>query len=140
MGAMHPGVTLLQTAIARALGPSAALAERQAFATQIQAVLSQAGQARLVPTIVAARLAPPQGLSRGQTLVITVTNHAAMSKLRLLEPLLRAQIQKETPDIAALKIVTQRAVSASPQPAAPARPTIPAHALARLRAFYSQDH
>lgn len=140
MGAMQPGVTLLQTAIVRALGPSAALAERQAFATQIQAVLSQEGQARLVPTIVAARLAPAQGLGRGKTLVITVTSHAAMSKLKLLEPLLRAQIQQETPDIEALKIVAQRAVSASPRPAAPARPSVPAHTLARLRAFYSQDH
>ena len=140
MGAMHPGVTLLQTAIVRALGPSAALAERQAFATQIQAVLRQEGQARLVPTIVAARLAAAQGASRGKTLVITVTSHAAMAKLRLLEPLLRAQIQQEIPDIAALKIVAQRAVSASPGPTAPARPSIPADALARLRAFYSQDH
>lgn len=140
MGVMQPGVTLLQTAIARALGPSSALAERQAFATQIQAVLNQEGQARLVPTIVAARLAPAQGLSKGKTLVITVTNHAAMSKLRLLEPLLRTQIQRETPEITALKIVAQRAVSASPRPTAPARPSIPAPALARLRAFYSQDH
>lgn len=140
MGVMQPGVTLLQTAIARALGPSAALAERQAFATQIQAVLSREGQARLAPTIVAARLASAQGLGQGKTLVITVTSHAAMAKLRLLEPVLRAQIQQETPEIAAVKIVAQRAVSASPGPAAPARPAIPAHALARLRAFYSQDH
>lgn len=140
MGVMQPGVTLLQTAITRALGPSAALAERQAFATQIQTVLSKEGQARLGPTIVAARLAPSQDGRQGKTLVVTVTSHAAMSKLRLLEPVLRAEIQRETPEVAAVKIVVQRVVSASPRPFAPARPAVPAHALARLRAFYSQDH
>jgi hypothetical protein len=90
--------------------------------------------------VVGARRMLTQPRAGGETLVVTVSSHAAMAKLRLLEPRLLALIRAETPEIETVKVVAQRAVAASPGPVAAARPAAPAEALARLRAFYSQDH
>lgn len=140
MDAMNHSVRLLDELIERALGPSAALAERRALTDYVASALSTLGHSRLIQTLVLARRANAPRSAGGVELVITVTSHAAMAKLRLLAPALLLQLQQEIPDLKTVSVTTQRAVQPPGRPQAGPRPKPPADALARLRAVYSQDH
>nr|UOZ96151.1 hypothetical protein NCPCFENI_00042 [Cupriavidus sp.] len=140
MGAMDSGVRLLDELILQALGPSAALAERKAHAAHVAAALAALGHTRLAPTILGARRGQTPRSARGWELVITVTSHAAMAKLRLLAPELLSHLQREMPDLAVVTVTAQKSIQAAERPKPPPRPRPPEQGLARLRSFYSQDH
>jgi hypothetical protein len=140
MDAMNHRVRLLDELIERALGPSAALAERRALTDCVASALSGLGQSRLTQTLVVARRTNPPRSAGGAELAISVTSHAAMTKMRLLAPELLDQLQQEIPDLRSVSITTQKSVQPLARPQAGPRPTPPAQAMARLRALYSQDH
>jgi hypothetical protein len=140
MGAMNEGVRTLDRLIVAALGPSAALAERQAFTAQVHRALTALGLARMVGSVVSARRGEGRGTAQGWALVITVNSHAAMTKLRLLGPSLLSQLQQEISALSSVSVTTQRSVQPAVRTEAGPRPAPPPAALARLRAFYSQDH
>lgn len=140
MGGMDSGVRLLDELILQALGPSAALAERKAHAAHVAAALAALGHPRLISTVLGARRGQTSRSAKGWELVITVTSHAAMAKLRLLAPELLSHLQQDMPDLASVTVTAQKAVGAAERPKPPPRPSPPQQGLARLRSFYSQDH
>lgn len=140
MGAMDSGVRLLDELILQALGPSAALAERKAHAAHVAAALTALGHPRLVTTVLGARRGQTPRSAKGWELVVTVTSHAAMAKLRLLAPGLLSHLQQEMPDLASVAVTAQKAIQAAERSKPPPRPRPPDQGLARLRSFYSHDH
>lgn len=140
MGAMDSGVRLLDELILQALGPSAALAERKAHAAHVAAALTALGHPRLLPTILGARRGQRPRSAKGWELVITVTSHAAMAKLRLIVPELLSHLQQEMPDLATVTVTAQKTIQAAERPKPAPRPRPPEQGLARLRSFYSHDH
>lgn len=140
MGAMDHGVQMLDRLILRALGPSGALAERQALTGQVHFVLRGIGHSRLADSVASARRAPTRRGGEAWELVITAATHSAMAKLRLVVPVLLAELQKDLPGLASVSVAAQRATQEGPRPIAGARPVPPPDALARLRRFYASDY
>lgn len=140
MRAMDHGVQMLDRLILRALGPSGALAERQALTGQVHVLLRELGHARLVGSVVSARHTPARRGGDAWELVITASTHSAMAKLRLLVPLLLVELQKDLVGLAHVSVTAQRTTQEAPRPVAGARPVPPPGAVARLRQFYASDH
>jgi len=140
MRAMNNGVRLLDELILQALGPSAPLAERKAHAAHVAAALTALGHPRLVPTVLGARRGQRPRSAKGWELVVTVTSHAAMAKLRLIVPELLSHLQQEMPDLATVTVTAQKTIQAAERPKPAPRPRPPEQGLARLRSFYSHDH